>query len=109
MCIRDRLTCEPTNKDYLIDIVSELSEHIFYSPEITTTLFQVQQFDNYTYLHCVDTGIMAMYIGTSMGYSKNRVKDLGVACFLHDIGKLDIPNNILNKPGRLTSVSYTHL
>ena len=100
------LTCDPINKDYLINIVNELSEHIFYSPEITTTLFQVQQFDNYTYLHCVDTGIMAMYLGTAMGYSKNQVKDLGLAGFLHDIGKLDIPNNILNKPGRLTPSEY---
>lgn len=100
------LACDPTNKDYLINIVNELTEHIFYSSEITTTLFQVQQFDNYTYLHCVDTGIMAMYLGTAMGYSKNQVKDLGLAGFLHDIGKLDIPNNILNKPGRLTSSEY---
>lgn len=101
------LSCDPKGKTALINIVNELSEHIFYTPEITTALFKVQKFDNYTYVHSVDTGVMAMFFGKALGYSKDRIKDLGLAGFLHDIGKLGIPNNILNKPEKLTMLEYT--
>lgn len=62
--------------------------------------------DEYTFKHSVDVATMAMVVGKKMGLSQEEVYDIGVAGLLHDIGKSKIPNEVLNKPGRLTDEEF---
>ena len=56
--------------------------------------------------HVVRTAALAMRVGASVGLPPRQLRALGLAALLHDIGKLDTPDGVLNKPGRLTPDEY---
>lgn len=58
--------------------------------------------DPYTAGHQIKVARLAVAIATEMGLSKTQIESIEVAASLHDIGKLNIPGEILNKPGRLS-------
>jgi HD-GYP domain-containing protein (c-di-GMP phosphodiesterase class II) len=62
--------------------------------------------DLYIYKHAVNVAVLSMCVGRWLRFSKNEIIDLGVAGYLHDIGKCNVPGNILNKPDRLTAEEY---
>ena len=66
----------------------------------------------YTFTHVVNVGILTMAQAESLGFPGPHLHQIGVASFLHDIGKLFVPEEILNKQGKLTqeerSVIETH-
>jgi HD-GYP domain-containing protein (c-di-GMP phosphodiesterase class II) len=65
-------------------------------------LTTIRSHDEYTYSHCVNVGILSMAIGQRLGYDRVRLSDLGLSAIFHDIGKADIPLEILNKPTEFT-------
>jgi HD-GYP domain-containing protein (c-di-GMP phosphodiesterase class II) len=66
----------------------------------------------YTFTHVVNVGILTMAQAESLGFPGEHLHQIGVASFLHDIGKLFVPEEILNKKGKLSqeerSVIETH-
>jgi putative nucleotidyltransferase with HDIG domain len=62
----------------------------------------LKDYDEYTYQHCVNVAILSINMGTRLGLSKQQLSQLGVSGLFHDIGKVRIPNAILQKPGKLT-------
>jgi HD-GYP domain-containing protein (c-di-GMP phosphodiesterase class II) len=58
--------------------------------------------DEYTYSHSVNVCILSLAIGQRIGLSKPKLCELGMAALFHDIGKSDIPLEILNKPAEFT-------
>lgn len=62
----------------------------------------IDQKDNYTYGHSERVGFLAKAVGRHMGLSPRQLQELEWAGMLHDIGKIGIPERVLNKPGRLT-------
>jgi len=78
-------------------------------PSILIGLTMIKDYDNYTFNHCVNVGILAMALGASLGMDLMSVKSLGIAGELHDIGKTMIPKKILNKPGKLSSTEYDEM
>lgn len=62
--------------------------------------------DEYTFKHSVDVAAMAITLGKNMGLSQESLTELGTAGILHDIGKVKIPNEILNKKGKLTDGEF---
>ncbi len=65
-------------------------------------LSNIKNYDEYTLNHSINVCVLSMCLGRRVGLNKQELMELGIASFFHDIGKLDIPNEILNKPGRLT-------
>lgn len=59
-----------------------------------------------TSAHSVRVGYYAAQIGRCMGYSEEKCKILRIGGVLHDVGKIGIPNSILNKPAKLTDEEY---
>jgi HD-GYP domain-containing protein (c-di-GMP phosphodiesterase class II) len=49
---------------------------------------------------------LSLIIGKRLGYKEDRLERLGLGAFLHDIGKVKVPNSILNKPGELTDSEF---
>lgn len=66
-------------------------------------LMQMKLEDEYTYTHMVNVCILTMCQAESLGFPAECLSKVGVAAILHDAGKLLIPADILNKPGKLTS------
>jgi putative nucleotidyltransferase with HDIG domain len=66
----------------------------------------LKDYDEYTYQHCVNVAILSITMGNRLGLSKQQLSQLGVAGLFHDIGKVRIPNAILQKPGKLSAEEW---
>jgi putative nucleotidyltransferase with HDIG domain len=89
--------------------VEELIEYIIDDGEVNTSLYDIKTYDNYTYLHSIDTGIMAAFMGLSFNLKENDLKELGIGAVLHDIGKTKIDYKIINKAGALTEEEFIEI
>lgn len=69
-------------------------------------LTTLRDFDEYTFTHSVNVGIFSVAVGKRLGLSKTQLYDLGLAAFLHDIGKTRLPIDLINKRGNLLPVEW---
>lgn len=90
-----------------LSIITELIEYLIDNKEIDASyLLELKTFDNYTYIHSLNTCVLALFFGIQMSYSRTMLIDLGMGALLHDIGKTRIPIEILNKDGKLTEEEF---
>ena len=90
----------------LLSVVENLVNHIITMGDVNKSLYDIQTFDNYTYIHSIDTGIMAIFLGISMKLNESELKELSIGAILHDIGKTKIDKDIITKPGKLTNEEF---
>jgi HD-GYP domain-containing protein (c-di-GMP phosphodiesterase class II) len=64
-------------------------------------LTTIRDYDDYTFTHSVNVSIFSVAIGKRLGLSKEQLYDLGMAAFLHDVGKARIPKEVVTKTGPL--------
>ena len=76
------------------------------SPVVHQFVADLEQKDEITRDHTVRTGEMAIRVGERFRLSGRDLRDLGMAAMLHDVGKLRIPSDILQKPSSLTPEEY---
>lgn len=69
-------------------------------------LSQIYTTDNYLYSHSVNVGIYSAALGMAIGLKRDQLIDLGIGAMLHDIGKTQIPMEVLMKPGKLTDEEF---
>lgn len=62
--------------------------------------------DQYTHNHSVNVSLLSMALGNRAGYPKIELADLGLAALFHDLGKANIPMEVLNKPGEFTDEEW---
>ncbi|MGC8764901.1 MAG: HD-GYP domain-containing protein [Brevinematia bacterium] len=72
------------------------------NPEKFLNLLVLKNYDQYTYYHSINVGILSMYLTRKLGYNHIYTQDIAMAGFLHDIGKIKVPSKIVNKNGPLT-------
>ena len=84
--------------------ISEIVHLILKEERTLHYLLNITSHDHYTYTHSVSVGILAVALAKSLFKdAKNHdIHALGAGFFLHDLGKVGIDNNIINKPGKLT-------
>ncbi|TSE21026.1 Cyclic di-GMP phosphodiesterase response regulator RpfG [Tepidimonas alkaliphilus] len=70
------------------------------------SLVRVKSADEYTYLHSVAVCALMVALARQLGLPDEQARAAGFAGLLHDVGKADIPLQILNKPGRLTEEEF---
>jgi len=70
-------------------------------------MVDLKVFDDYTYYHSVNVAVLSIVLGTALGLDKTELCNLGFGALLHDIGKVFIDKNILNKRGPLTDDEFT--
>lgn len=88
-------------------LVDEIGQSISRNPEAFLSLSRLKTKDNYTYLHSVAVCALMIALGKQMGLEERLLQELGMAGLLHDVGKMMIPEEVLNKPGRLTDEEFT--
>jgi HD-GYP domain-containing protein (c-di-GMP phosphodiesterase class II) len=69
-------------------------------------LASIRNSDEYTFTHVIDVCILTVSLAESFGFSGNQLHEIGIASLLHDVGKLHIPDAILNKPGKPTAEEW---
>ena len=79
------------------------------SLNIMDMLHCMREFDDTTFIHGINVALIATTLGMWLKYPQSMLDDLMLAGLLHDIGKLTIPVEILNKPGKLTEMERTTL
>ena len=65
--------------------------------------------DDYTFQHSVDVAIVAAMIGKHVGLPEERLEQLTLGAMLHDVGKVFIPREVINKPGKLSDEEYERI
>lgn len=98
-----KLVIEPES---IYSTVSEFTDQLFYSKTLAYNLNELRNQDDYTFAHSVNVCVLSLMTGITMGYSEDQLKELGVGAILHDIGKMKVPPEILNKPGKLNAEEF---
>jgi len=83
-------------------VVRSLAAAMHGDKAIVLPLLELRRFDEYTTTHSLNVCVLAMGLAEWIGLGARDVRAFGVAGLLHDIGKVKIPLDVLNKPGRLT-------
>jgi len=92
--------------DAIGNTTEQLIDELSSKKDILINIADIKMYDDYTYHHSLSVAIMAIAIGLEMGYDRKKLGELGVAGLLHDIGKVSVPIEIINKKGRLTDEEY---
>ncbi|KAF5091215.1 MULTISPECIES: HD-GYP domain-containing protein [Acetobacterium] len=127
LCDLDENMTEQLNRDMLVELKNNLSNVLFQeeytythvtqflahmyesiegNPIILKALDQIKKMDEYTFTHSVNTAFYSMFIAMWMDLDEQDIINATQAGFLHDIGKIYIPEEILNKSGVLTREEY---
>ncbi|MCR5666575.1 MAG: HD-GYP domain-containing protein [Eubacterium sp.] len=92
--------------DEMVDIANDITKSMLVAlgenKDVNISLEMLKISDEYTFKHCVDVSAMAMLVANKMNLQENSIRNIAMAGILHDIGKVKIPDEILNKPGKLT-------
>jgi len=97
---------ESVDVSHAKNIVNQLAVNVIKNPTALMWLTQLKNRDEYTAIHSLNVCILSLCFGRYMGLNQSQLSDLGLGAMLHDIGKLKIPLDVLNKPGRLTGEEY---
>ena len=87
-------------------LVEEISQSITRNPEAFLNLARLKTKDDYTYMHSVAVCALMIALGKQLGLTGPELKEVGLAGLLHDVGKMMIPDEVLNKPGKLTDEEF---
>ena len=81
--------------------VSGLVESVLRNPEALSWLVGLKQRDTATYVHAISIAVLALTVGRFLGLPIDHLEVLGTATLLQDIGKMSLPNDLLNRLSRL--------
>ncbi|UCZ57681.1 HD-GYP domain-containing protein [Desulfurispirillum indicum] len=87
-------------------IVERMTDSIFRNQNALLSLGRIRNQDQYTFQHSVSVSVLMMIFAKSQGYDIDTIHHIGQGALLHDIGKVKVPNEILNKPGKLTDEEF---
>ncbi len=88
-------------------LVKEINASVLRNPGALLSLCRIKQADTYTFQHSVSICALLVSFTNALGMPADLVHEAGLGGLLHDIGKMKIPNEILNKPGKLTEEEFT--
>jgi putative nucleotidyltransferase with HDIG domain len=87
-------------------LVDQLLVSIVNSKEILTILTDSFIYDEYLYNHSFQVTLYSIAMAKELGYSYKEMRLIGIGAMLHDVGKLQVPTNVLLKPSRLTDDEF---
>ena len=88
-------------------LVKAMHASMLRNPGALISLSRIKAADTYTFQHSVSICALLMSFAAAMGLDATSVEEAGLGGLLHDVGKMKVPNEILNKPGKLTDDEFT--
>lgn len=76
------------------------------APSIAYNMRKLNKYHMRTFVHCIHVAILSVDIASQLGVSEDVLEDVCTGALLHDIGKLSVPLNILNKPSNLDDAEF---
>ena len=83
--------------------VNDMVKSVFRNKDALLSLTRLKSFDEYTFTHCVNVTVLAIALARETGFTKKQVEVIGLGGMLHDVGKMKVPDRVLNKPGKLNA------
>ena len=90
----------------LESVIEAITDSIMRCPSALIGLVGLKSKDDYTFLHCVSVGTLMIAFGRTLGLPVSALRELGMGGLLHDVGKMRVPDAILNKPGALSEEEF---
>lgn len=91
------------------ETINNIIEDLVSNDDLVVSLSDIRVADDYTFAHSVNTCVLALLTGISLGFDKKQLYSLGLGTILHDIGKIKVPFDILNKPGNFSQTEYKEM
>jgi len=88
------------------ELVTEITASVSRNADALISLARLKTTDDYTYMHSVAVCAMMISLAHQMGLPQDQAKQAGMAGLLHDVGKMSVPLDILNKPAKLTAEEF---
>jgi putative nucleotidyltransferase with HDIG domain len=90
-------------------VVERMTGSILRNSGAMLSLCRVKTKDAYTFLHSVSVGALLIAFCRDLGMDAETIRQAGIGGMLHDVGKVRVPDAILNKPGRLTDKEFARM
>ncbi|RJQ50493.1 MAG: HD-GYP domain-containing protein [Nitrospiraceae bacterium] len=82
-------------------VVASLVDRLVEQEQLLLGMTVIKDYDEYTYYHSANVSILSVALGHKLGLNRAMLIELGMVAIFHDIGKIEVPHEILNKPGSL--------
>lgn len=96
-----------THLPSISEVTKQLVDSIISNRDVTVQMADLKSHNTYTFAHSVNVSILGTMLGHRAGLNALRLQDLALGLILHDIGKMQVPVTILDKPGKLTESEFT--
>ncbi|MBS55134.1 MAG: diguanylate cyclase [Oceanospirillaceae bacterium] len=90
-------------------MVKDCVQRVISNPNAMLWLTRLKHQDEYTAEHSVNVSLLAISLGQHLDLAPYELENLGICGLMHDIGKMKVPDEILNKPGRLTPEEFEEM
>jgi putative nucleotidyltransferase with HDIG domain len=87
-------------------MVARITESILRNPGTLVSLCRIREADRFTFRHSLSSCALMIMFGHHLRLDPAILHEAGVGGMLHDIGKMRVPDHILNKPGKLTDAEF---
>ena len=94
------------NTEACLPVVEDVAASLARNPSAFVSLARLKSRDDYTYMHSVAVCALMIGLARQLGLSEEETRVAGLAGLLHDIGKMQMPLDVLNKPGSLTDDEF---
>lgn len=93
-------------EEKLAGAVQDIIKDLLNSKNLVVNLVDIRATDSYTFGHSVNVCVLSVLTGIALKLTQKQLTYLGMGALMHDIGKIMVPAEILNKPGTLTAPEY---
>lgn len=107
--IADMAKPEKIEWEGLSNHVNYMLDELLAKNDLVYNMVDIKTFDDYTFHHSVNVAVLATATGIQMRLKRSRLYELCMAAAMHDVGKVYVPKEILNKPGKLTDEEYDEI
>ncbi len=90
----------------IFDAVDAIIADLWSNSRKSSGIFSIRSYDQNTYTHSINVCILSVSMGECLRWPLQRLRELGASALLHDVGKILMPLDLLNKPGALTNEEY---
>jgi HD-GYP domain-containing protein (c-di-GMP phosphodiesterase class II) len=84
-----------------VRVVQDMVTNLIEDDEVYAAISTLRVFDDYTFTHSVNVAMLSMCLGRRINLSRRTLASLGICALFHDLGKVEIPNEVLYKKGKL--------
>jgi HD-GYP domain-containing protein (c-di-GMP phosphodiesterase class II) len=96
-----------TGLDPVEELVWGLADAVARSTQTVLPTVPLKSHDEYTFVHSVNVSLLVLAQARGFGFDGPLLHAIGMAALLHDVGKLRVPLDVLNKPGKLSGDEWT--